>query len=1027
MADPFASIRRKPAATYGRKALAARRLAQPASSLGSDHVPDYLHPSMPKDASLLSSSTDSESSDSNASSDESQKRTRLTEDPIHVISATAKSKRTALLAMSKLDVHVQASQKEHDSNKDSWGLGLSQTDLDVDNTDIAKPKTKRIVKDNVDIIVVQSNSKSVKPEHKPKSCSAQAITDFTLVDSCQRAKPRATKPKSTQNKKQANLRSATHSATTGSDHSNQTKEQTKRSARDNIVAEPTEKSDVWNMCNLLTNGPLPSKSRQSTAAGSKRRARHRPKKETNLPSSSPPSTPRRLLDSNMSSRQPSSLGASDSDSDNGLGNKTFGLETPKTHSTDAFAGPSISTSKRLQSRALNQNVVYKYGRARDNDDENDDDLASNFTRALKMPMLSNTATSQLLLEDGVSGSCTDGHTPIVAAAAHLPDHCEDGSGRSISSELFKRTLNDILRKINGSATGNNACLLLVKSLIDKDFCEELLGNQIGLLSLLRGIHRAHKEPLMAATAMILLTLAFSKPALMQTLVFERQALEMAAELLKAAAISDILTLRHRSSFETKDHYVCVAYICILARKYKLVSDELPISTYNLALSAFYGFTRKDDAAFLAMAPLLRSELHESGCLNLLTDRMLTWSISLFVGSQAWTPNLELAATGSVPLLNDSGDCDDMWMDFDLPEEEKDVLSSLSAGSNPKMASGFDNQAEMDDKYACRLLEREQSGSRPSSASIALELEILQFCATASGESQDEILTNDLCIPQLITLLAKSQQNIVNTERKQSVKLFLDMMVLVLQLLVNLANNSTTFSARFIACDGLDVVAKNVAIVSQRLAPPSASSVTISSSQKALTKEVSDLHYDVLLVTSALLTNMVDSDSSCVVHIGYVHQYQQCRLSKHCFPKCLCKQRVPLVELLAKAFVSCHIASGSADANIAAGYLAVLLGFLMREPEHGYCRQMIQKHLPQRNVTIIVEHIQKFMHISDTISKRFAGLLSRPGSRSHNSLQLGFASNTHAGGTNVSSISAPKNQLSAANTALLSVISSLSSV
>ncbi|KAJ1743783.1 hypothetical protein LPJ78_001143 [Coemansia sp. RSA 989] len=557
-------------------------------------------------------------------------------------------------------------------------------------------------------------------------------------------------------------------------------------------------------------------------------------------------------------------------------------------------------------------------------------------------------------------------------------------------------------------------------MVNTNFCEELLGNYQGLLSLLRGLHRARKEPLMAAAAMILLVLGFSKPALMQTLVFERQALEMTAELIKAAATSDILTLRHRNSFETKDHYVCIAYICILARKYQLISDELSISTYNLALSAFYGFTRKDNAAFLAMAPLLRSELHESGCLNLLTDRMLAWSISLFVGSQAWTPDLKLAATSNAPLLDDNGN--DMWMVFDLPEEEKNVLSSLAVGSVSKTASGFDKQAEVDEKYVCRSFEREQSGSRPTPASIALELEVLQFCATASEESQNEILANDSCIPQLVTLLAKCQQDIVGTERKQTVKVFLDMVVLVLQLLVNLANNSTTFSARFIACDGLDVVAKNVAIVSQRLAL----SCSTNSSQTALAKEVSDLHYDVLLVTSALLTNIVDSDSSCVVHISYVTQYQQCRLAKNCFPKCLCKQRVPLVELLTKAFVSCHVASSNADANIAAGYLAVLLGFLMREPEHDYCRQMVQKHLPQRNVDIIVEHIQKFMHISDTVSKRFAGLFSRPGSRSHNSLQLGFASSTQTGDTSISSISAPENT-SAANATLLSVISSLNSV
>ncbi|KAJ1846712.1 hypothetical protein LPJ70_001901, partial [Coemansia sp. RSA 2708] len=72
---------------------------------------------------------------------------------------------------------------------------------------------------------------------------------------------------------------------------------------------------------------------------------------------------------------------------------------------------------------------------------------------------------------------------------------------------------------------------------------------------------------------------------------------------------------------------------------------------------------------------------------------------------------------------------------------------------------------------------------------------------------------------------------------------------------------------------------NVAIVSQKLAlprKPGAGNVDFSPARKTLADEVGDLRYDILLVTSALLTNIVDSDPSCVLHIGHVRQDQHLR-------------------------------------------------------------------------------------------------------------------------------------------------------
>ncbi|KAJ2135144.1 hypothetical protein IW136_004386, partial [Coemansia sp. RSA 678] len=719
--------------------------------------------------------------------------------------------------------------------------------------------------------------------------------------------------------------------------------------------------DAWDMGDLLSSSPIFNRT-----AGFKRKASGKPSKRSgknsNLPSSSPPSTPGRLLDSNRGSRLSSSLANSDNSSDHEQHLDISETTTPKTQAVNAFKGPSIATSKRLQSRPYTQNVVYKYGRVRD---EEDDELAADFGRALGLPALSD-ATLRPRLESLEYGSSNDSVNRL-SSSAHSVERGSSDHDRLVVTKSFKRVLSDILQGFSAltAMQASSACFQLLDQLANGDFCEELLCDKQGLSALLRGMHRARKHPIALSTAMLLITLAFSRPATMQVLVFERQSLEMVAELLKASTGPDILTLRRRVNFSTREQHQCVVRICSIAREQQLVGDQVAISTYSLALAALHGLTRKDDAAYLAMAPLLRNEMHESGCLDLIVERMLSWSIPNFTGLHTMTPDTQMTAANDI--FEPSGDdTSDMWMDFDLPEEQRNTLSTHSAAAATEATSGR---------------ERELDSTSPTSASIALELEILQFCATASVENQCEILANDSCVPMLLELLTKSQQDVSRKSSKTSPVSALETVVLVLQLLVNLANNSTAFSARFVACDGMDIVAKNVAIVSQRLSSSRTSSDAVnadfSPTRKALADEVGDLRYDVLLVTSALLTNIVDSDPSCAVHISHVRQDQQCRLAQSCFPSCRCDNQVSLVVLLAQAFVACHTAPTSADATIAAGYLSVLLGFLMREPQNG-CRNMIRKHLPQRDVAIVVEHIKKFMHISDTVNKRFAGLLSGSG-------------------------------------------------
>ncbi|KAJ2391238.1 hypothetical protein H4S02_001435 [Coemansia sp. RSA 2611] len=1061
MADPFASMRRKPAgATYGRKALAARRLARPETSPNSDRTSSHLHSSPAANIDTESSDVESESTGSEDGSDALQKRTRYGSRPAEA-AGEATPRRTARSAIAKLELLYQdtnspgrkysSAREVLDSTKCSWDLGSDN--IEIEGPAHGKParRTKRVVRNNTDIFISVDKPGAKGSGRKSKAAGPRASTlDADL-------KPRSTTPPAAKAKptpaskitgkvskaapkKRTQTLKRTQAAV--SSDSVELEQQVPISANiglgvdaHSVASDTTRESNAWDMVDLLSSSPLFSRT-----AGSKRTASDRQKrrsgKGSNLPSSSPPSTPGRLLDSSKGSGLPSSIGNSDSDSDEKPGSSIFRLETPKTQSISAFKGPSIATSKRLQSRAFAQNVVYKYGRAR-NEDE-DDDLTAGFTRALGLPMLSEAAPRSLLESPDVGSSNDSINRP--GASVHPLEHRDGGLDRSASTEPFKRLLSDILQGFNSPDAGtfDPACLRLLENLADSDFCEELLCDKQALSTLLRGIYRARKDPLVLSTTMLLMTLAFSRPTVMQMLVFERQALEMVAELLKLGLAPDLLSLRHRGSFETKAQHRCVAYICSIVRGCHLVGDTLPISTYNLALAALHGFTRKDDAAFLAMAPLLRGEMHESGCLGLIAERALVSSIPSFAGLQGLAPDVQPSVTGNA--FEPSGDdTDDMWMDFDLPEERKDVASALAAAT-ASAATSVRDRGQNDAGISIRpvkcvtdVLEREPDGTRQTSASIALELEILQFCATASAENQDEILANDSCVPMLLTLLAKSQQDASGLNLNASSVCALETVVLALQLLVNLANSSTKFSAQFVACDGLDIAAKNVAIVSQKLAlprKPGAGNVDFSPARKTLADEVGDLRYDILLVTSALLTNIVDSDPSCVLHIGHVRQDQQCRLAKRCFPRCLCESRLSLVVLLAKAFVSCHMNQVSADAAIAAGYLAVLLGFLMREPQSA-CRELIQKHLPRRDVAVVVEHIQKFMHVSDAVGKRFGGLLSGIGSpRKPRKAQHSIAdSSMLMAGVETVAIPAPSLRSAASSTVnatLHSIISSLNS-
>ncbi|KAJ2801654.1 hypothetical protein H4S07_004878 [Coemansia furcata] len=204
---------------------------------------------------------------------------------------------------------------------------------------------------------------------------------------------------------------------------------------------------------------------------------------------------------------------------------------------------------------------------------------------------------------------------------------------------------------------------------------------------------------------------------------------------------------------------------------------------------------------------------------------------------------------------------------------------------------------------------------------------------------------------------------------------LEIAALTLQLLVNLSNSSTVFCARFVACKGLDIVSKSIAFVSQKLSQPTSNTdhgtSEFSPRRKALVDNASDLRYDILLVTSALLTNVVDSDPSSALYFSHILQSPQCTLNGRCFPECVCKGRLTLSVLLTRAFLACHSACAIADAAVAAGYLSVLLGLLVREKTAG--RESILRLLPGQSTAVLIRYIEDFIRVSDAVNQRFSGL------------------------------------------------------
>ncbi|KAJ1769914.1 hypothetical protein IW140_001903 [Coemansia sp. RSA 1813] len=1049
MADPFANIRRRPAAaaTYGRKALAARRAAVAVSALsaGSGKSPVLFTAAHTKEKS-------SDDSDSNSNSSESDGETGDTADRPWV-------RRTAHLAISKLD-----SLYENTKSEPFHSLGSSDNSTSGISGSTAIPSSSREVleatKDKWDLDEIPSNPFMAAATVSKKTSNAGGISKPPAKPPPKRAlvggskaikKVKSAQPASRMNGSKADSISKPVIAKAGRGGKRTavtTKASVSRARLKNARTSPANSqpassdheaaTSVFEMSDLLSSSPIFARTKGPRRPVKSKRSRGSIREgNDSLLSSSPPSTPGRLLDSGKCSQLLSGHAGSEySDSDS--------IREHAAHLTEAtvadvsatpiaqignrqvlnsIQGPSTATSKRLQMRAYTHNVVYTYGRSRDDEDY---DLVGDGGGALGIeisPTLRVQAVFETTGRPALENFPYDSNMRAPGRLLDLIDPVDpklssgnashNESEREVSVGPFKQQLGDI---IHGLSTANRtedstslACEKLLSRLEDQDFCDDLLASKSKLSALVQTLGRIRDDPVILSATTALIAIAFLTPTAMQMLVFEKQILETVAGILKTVSTNtaaDILALRRKHDFDSPAQFGCAEQICRLAHGHNLLNDgKMPLSMYSLALCALFGFSRNNDVALVAIAPLLRNEMHESGCLGLVAERVLAMDLPAFVEQQRKSlftvPNSKAqglfpkkSGFCSQPLTpNDNNEGDDVWMDFDLPEEtkkapvfyagkkskpsvakEKLAATSYPTRHNKRNAKAFD-----------RLLSQEPSAITPSFAFIGVELEILRFCIAANIENQEELLSIESCVPTLLHLLTVCQQTCARTTNL-SLNQVLETLALDLQLLVNLSYGSTAFCSRFFASEGLAIVAKSIALMSRGLdSIPDKHSLAEHNSKvfaprrKAqLAEDENSLKYDVLLISCALLINVVESDPSSTVYFGHVLQSPRCQLEGKCFPVCACTDKMPLVALITGAFLGrCLEEESNMDASVTAGYLAVLLGFLMRDS--GPIRQAILNQLPGKSTSTLLEHIRKFVQISSTVNQNVAsGLLNTLG-------------------------------------------------
>ncbi|KAJ2514698.1 hypothetical protein H4217_005607 [Coemansia sp. RSA 1939] len=885
MADPFANIRRRPAAaTYGRKALAARKRAAvpaPSFSTAAASAPNAGAPKLPAALSVVSTKV-REASDASDQSIGSASSSSDVSSPESDGEAGDRPwvRRTAHLAISRLDSLYE------DTKSGLLFHGMAGAASGTrDGSSTAAPSSSRdlleSIKDEWDLDGVSNDLLSSvgmsgaeraardKLEFPAKQPSKRAVGEGSKV--IKKAKSsQLTANRVNSNKKAQRSHSKAAGVGKGSKRSTLSGKGERRAAGPATIEPKATSSQpassdheatalAFELTGLLSDRPKCAQSqRPRRLVGQKRSFQAAYKDNDAMLSSSPPSTPGRLLDSSKGSKGSSSRAGSEcSEGDNIRGNTkhlpTYVSATPMAQVgnrqvLDAIQGPSTATSKRMQMRAHAHNVVYTYGRSRDEDD------GSEISPTLRLQSVFET-TGRLTLDAAQNDSCKrasgcllDAVNPADSiASSNNSSRTEDDL--TMLSGMFKQHVGSIIRGLSASGRTEDsitaACETLLYRLEDQGFCEDLLSSKSQLSAILQALGRIRDNPVVLSTTTTLIAIAFQMPLTMQMLIFEKQILESVAGVLKTVSTSvlpDILALRHKDDFDTDAQHGCAVRICRLAHGHNLLDNgKVPLSTYNLALGALYGFSCIADVASVAMAPLLRSEMHVSGCLGLIAEQLLTSNIPAFVDSQRKCQSKKppLAAGGSFtkglgvysqPLqstdnnknnIDDNG-YDDAWMDFDLPEETKgrgpppftatksksQTVWKGSVATGTESARTGNRGAKL---FDCTL-DNESSAMVPSLATIGMELEILRFCVAASTDNQDELLSMESCVPALLNLLTACQQSWVGVA-DISLDQVLETLALGLQLLVNLSYGSTMFCSRFFAYQGLETVARSIALMS----------------------------------------------------------------------------------------------------------------------------------------------------------------------------------------------------------------------
>ena len=111
-------------------------------------------------------------------------------------------------------------------------------------------------------------------------------------------------------------------------------------------------------------------------------------------------------------------------------------------------------------------------------------------------------------------------------------------------------------------------------------------------------------------------------------------------------------------------------------------------------------------------------------------------------------------------------------------------------------------------------------------------------------------------------------------------------------MIKLSNETRECCQRLVSCLGLDIICRNVVFGS------------IEEDRKTSSTNGDGfnlLQFETLLLTVALLINIVEVDTNHADMMRSVKFSPNCLRINNCFPKCACKHKVPAINLLIQSF------------------------------------------------------------------------------------------------------------------------------